>query len=194
MQTAVAIPRDGQDLRRLNTVADRCPENTCTTLLQTGVQRRCSRRSTGSSTGTTEVGAFLRLPGRAATQQNAVLHGRFVACQAKQQCSKQQRTNAALHTGNLPESTPTSMFGHHRDTHVCMERCIPAHASVACRRRCTARTHGPHPHATCRVRRALRALSGLVPNDDVPKEKKAHIHPHIHLKTIPKLKSCQMGR
>ena len=146
------------------------------TLLQTGVQRR----STGSSTGTTEVGAFLRLPGRAATQQNAVLHGRFVACQAKQQCSKQQRTNAALHTGNLPESTPTSMFGHRRDARFCMERCIPAHASVACRRRCTARTHGPHPHATCRVRRALRALSLSHLCQIMPKQKKMTPHSEAH--------------
>ena len=46
------------------------------------------------------TGAFLRLPGNAAAQQNAVLHGRlFCACQAKQQYSKQQRSRTQSCTG-----------------------------------------------------------------------------------------------
>ena len=154
------------------------------------------------------TGSLFCLPGKAetqqaATQQNAVLHGLFVLLArggsntngkhhghpARRSSSTTVRYGANPgRLGGTPccgivhwESTPTSMFGHHRDTHVCMERCIPAHASVACRRRCTARTHGPHPHATCRVRRALHTLSLSHLGQMMPEQKKmTHIQRHIH--------------
>ena len=160
------------------------------TLLQTGVQRR----STGSSTGTTEVGAFLRLPGRAATQQNAVLHGRFVACQAKQQCSKQQRTNAALHTGNQRRRpclviVATRAFAW-RDAFL---HTLPWRADDAARPELMALilmrhvgSGGPCAHAH------LWAWCQIVPTEKKSECDSTNIH--LKRKRIPKTKSCQMGR
>ena len=178
-------------------------------------QARQQRSRTQSCTG-----SLFCLPGKAetqqaATQQNAVLHGLFVLLArggsntngkhhghpARRSSSTTVRYGANPgRLGGTPcwgivhwESTPTSMFGHHRDTHVCMERCIPAHASVACRRRCTARTHGPHPHATCRVRRALRGTLtvSLVPNDAKAKKNDPTFRGTF---TLLEMKFCQMDR
>ena len=168
--------------------------------------RACQARQQRSRTQSC-TGSLFCLPGKAetqqaATQQNAVLHGLFVLLArggsntngkhhghpARRSSSTTVRYGANPgRLGGTPccgivhwESTPTSMFGHHRDTHVCMERCIPAHASVACRRRCTARTHGPHPHATCRVRRALHTLSLSHLGQMMPEQKKNDPHSEAH--------------
>ena len=137
----------------------------------------------------------------------------FCACQAEQQRSRTQSCTGALSlarqssnaaSSNAPTQPCTLGICQNQRRRPCLVivatrafawrdaflHTLPWRADDVARQELMARvlmrrvgSGGPCTHS----------LVGLVPNCAKGK-KKAHIHPHIHLKRIPKLKSCQMGR